>query len=783
MVTTRAQQAFVDCFLNRYYFNSALHNTYTDHLRFHSLNPLFSGSFRSHAFLTVWVQVNGQTIPLCGMRKSKIRTGALKLGMPSEKSARSGYYDFDSCSRSIYADYLPTSFLNPLKRQHSSPKIWLSAGKQTGPGANAIKASHPRLGEEVIFTANTARGAVARISADLGTNQIAETNAQPLELLSAVVRDAFDNVLPNIPVVFTIEEGEATFPDTTGASAEAANGKPAQRITLSTDKNGLVALRPLIGNTEGTVRIKAQALKNESGSVNTASDLTGNASFLIQAKAALDGPASFSGQIFDDKNKPLAGVKVSIARTNLSITSDEQGKFQLDNIPPGRIDLFVDGRTTNPSLDPNQPQYPSLHFEAYAVKGRNNQLAHPIYLPKLSTSPESVKTVGGTQDVILKIPGIDGFQMKVKANSVTFPDGSRVGTLIISPVTADRLPMSPPAGGAQFGIPAWTIQPAGTRFDPPIEVTLPNTRAFPAGDNIPVVQWDHDLAQYVPMGRATVSEDGAVLITDSGSGLTKAGWGGACVYDPDKCGKKDLKCSTCFKAETRPGEDCPTCVFDPAQKDDSVKPLSIGFGRVKSSIPLSGGAFEALGITAVFKAEGNLEGSVEYACCEQKQRKAGKVGLGGSFFAGAELEGRIWGWDWHYLVDGALGIYGQVKVGGQIQFAGLSYESCEEKLNGDVSAGLILSAEVYGKAEFRSALLGVDVSVKPAAVGLEGGFSFAKLEGGSLQLVREDFVTAYFRGEFEWDSRKINAFNLSKTWQTKNNAGGALTNFIKSLAN
>lgn len=59
----------------------------------------------------------------------------------------------------------------------------------------------------------------------------------------------------------------------------------------------------------------------------------------------------------------------------------------------------------------------------------------------------------------------------------------------------------------------------------------------PVGDNLPIVQWDHDLGQYVAMGRATVSEDGAVLVTDSGSGITKAGWGGACIYDPDKCGK------------------------------------------------------------------------------------------------------------------------------------------------------------------------------------------------------------------------------------------------------
>jgi large repetitive protein len=428
--------------------------------------------------------------------------------------------------------------------QFGRAQVWHTVGKQTGPGANVVKASNPALGEEVTFTASTQRGAVAKINADLGTNQIAETNAQPLELLSLVVRDASDNVLPNVQVVFTIEEGDASFPDTTGVQASAnPNGqdtsKPAQRIILSTDKNGLVALRPQIGNTAGLVRIKAQALKLETGNVNTAADLTGNASFLIQAKAAADGPASFTGQIFDDKSKPLAGIKVSIGRTALVSTTDEQGKFELANIPPGRIDLFIDGRTYNPTQDAARAQYPSLHFEAYAVKGTANQLAHPIYLPPLATSTDSAKVVGGSQDTILTIPGLAGFQMKIKANSVTFPDGSKTGLLIVSPVTADKLPMAPPAGGATFGVPAWTIQPAGTRFDPPIEVTLPNTRAYPAGDNIPIVQWDHDLAQYVPMGRATVSEDGAVLITDSGSGLTKAGWGGACVYDPDKCGKKE----------------------------------------------------------------------------------------------------------------------------------------------------------------------------------------------------------------------------------------------------
>ena len=73
-----------------------------------------------------------------------------------------------------------------------------------------------------------------------------------------------------------------------------------------------------------------------------------------------------------------------------------------------------------------------------------------------------------------------------------------------------------------------------TRFDPPIEVQMPNATLEVPGDNLPVVQWDHDLNQYVPMGRATVSNDGAFLITNAGSGLTKAGWGGLCRYDECK---------------------------------------------------------------------------------------------------------------------------------------------------------------------------------------------------------------------------------------------------------
>ena len=121
-------------------------------------------------------------------------------------------------------------------------------------------------------------------------------------------------------------------------------------------------------------------------------------------------------------------------------------------------------------------QYPALHLETAIIQGQINQLPHPIYLPpiKLNTS----QIVGGNQDVTLTIPGYEGFELIVKANSVTFPDGTRVGPLVVSPVNNDRLPMVPPGGSPSFGTLGWTIQPTGTRFDPPAQVKIPNPPKF-----------------------------------------------------------------------------------------------------------------------------------------------------------------------------------------------------------------------------------------------------------------------------------------------------------------
>ena len=417
-------------------------------------------------------------------------------------------------------------------------------------------------------------------------------------------------------------------------------------------------------------------------------------------------------------------------------------------------------------------QYPSLHFEAHAIKGQANQIAHPIYLPALAIGPDSAKQVGGNEDVILTLPGLEGFQMKIKANSVTFPDGSRQGLLVISPVTADKLPMAPPAGGAQFGVPAWTIQPSGTRFDPPIEVHMPNATGEIAGDNLPVVQWDHDLSQYVPMGRATVSGDGAILITDAGSGITKAGWGGLCRYDECKTSLPKEGCGLCKKVEYKGRPPCPECVFDKTNTQNPgaeiSRPFQYVLGGWGPSKALQELATKALGVDITLQLSAVGQKTEKLECCERTERPervlAAQVGLQGEAAAEISLN-RLGG-----LVGRALSVAGlkaavrgkvAAQVTGSIEFKDCEFpdESANFNGQGQFGGGLELVIKVgelsTGSGNF-------------TAVGFEGsgGIEVQGVLTPDLRLPKnpnfkvDSFLNAYVQGDTIFLNQKITGIRL-----------------------
>ena len=444
-------------------------------------------------------------------------------------------------------------------------------------------------GSDVSCGATGERGVPAKILAEGGGAQYAETGGQPLDPLTTVTYDGEVNPVPGAVIAYVIEQdggvdlddgAKFTISSAANATAISDNGKV---LITTADNNGRAAARPTMGSAPGTVRVSTYAMPANTPvttawveglangtALNTTAGLVGLATFQIAVLQQSDGPTQFTGKILDHTGKPLQGVRVTISRTPLSVTTDASGDFTfLQDVPQGKLDLFVDGRgvtgsTPLPIVGGNTAtstptQYPSLHFEVLAIRGQKNILPHPIYLPPLLMS--QAKIVGGGEDVSLTIPGRDGFEMIVKANSVTFPDGTRIGPLVVSPVADDRLPMSPPGGGSSFMAgAAATIQPSGTRFDPPIEVRLPNTANYAPGERVVIYHWDHDIGQYVAMGQATVTDDGAQLITDPGSGITKAGWHGPPT--PPPCVDTGVKgpCPDCQLAESigGVGGNCPS---------------------------------------------------------------------------------------------------------------------------------------------------------------------------------------------------------------------------------
>ncbi|WP_170113065.1 carboxypeptidase regulatory-like domain-containing protein [Ahniella affigens] len=458
---------------------------------------------------------------------------------------------------------LPSRHLSVQTDDQGLAQVWFRLGNEAGAFAQVIRARLDGAPEEQVFMAQAETGAAAwvLVHGASGT-QYVQAGAEPVEALSALVIDGERNPIVDASVRFLIENGDAQF---RSAPPHGTIGDDGRSLTVQTDKNGVASVRPTVGTDADTVRVRAQVQSN--------GGWFGAADFQLVVLPARDGPTAFSGVVLDHTGQPLPGVRVSIGRTAQVTTTNAAGKFRFeDQVPAGKIDLHVDG-TGLQTVRSGQPlQYPGLHFEVPVIAGQENQLPHAIYLPPINVS--AAATVGGDADVSLRIPGIEGFAMVVKAHSVTFPDGSHTGPLVVTPVHGDRLPMVPPGGFATFGAVAWTIQPTGTRFDPPIEVHLPNSAGLKPGETLPIVQWDHDLASFVPMGRGTVDEAGASIVSDAGSGITKAGWGGGPPPVPPNCGENPPPscrgatcggCPQCQVSEAQPGQQCPACRPDLAQ--------------------------------------------------------------------------------------------------------------------------------------------------------------------------------------------------------------------------
>jgi len=378
--------------------------------------------------------------------------------------------------------------------------VRFNIGSRVGMGNQQVRAKAVGAKGEIIFSASVTPRAASVISIVEGNNQIG-TVSQPLpRALVIAVQDDKGNFIKNTQVSFKVTRGDVNF------GINAADEKIIE-ITVITDNNGRALANVTLGKIEGRdVNTVTAYIKN------TEIQTSFNFGALIPKDS---GITSISGVVLDNQEEPVPNVTVFVEGTSRQTKTNAAGEFKVTDVPVGPVHIIVDGSTTSATGD-----WPTLSYNLVTVAGVDTPMSKPVYLLKLDN--DNAVWVGN-EDKVIQVVGVPGFALNVKKDSVIFPDGSKQGKLSITQVNSWTLPMTPPYGIQPAMV--FTIQPHGTQFNPPAPISLPNTSGALAGDEIEIYSFDHDINEFITVGLGTVSEDGAVINSNPGVGIVKAGWG------------------------------------------------------------------------------------------------------------------------------------------------------------------------------------------------------------------------------------------------------------------
>lgn len=382
-------------------------------------------------------------------------------------------------------------------------------GGDAGCGNNRVHVTSRDVQGTIMFCASAAPGPASQINIGSGNNQRAEAGTLLPEPLRVYVNDGC-NGIGNVPVTFSVVSGGGLVNGVSSA-------------TVRTGPTGHAEVRFALGPERGNHTVEA-TFPSYSGS-----PATFNAVGVVRDPLA---PTRFTGVVLDNSMQPVGGahIELVIAGQTFISVSEIDGVFRYDDLPMGGpAELHVDALTANMLGGAPIPigSFPALHYEIVVVPNAENALPMPVLVPRLN--PANARLYSTTADTELTVEGIEGLRMVVKAGSMRLPNGQPApdGTVMaLNQVHHDDVPMPMPDGAAPPF--AWTLQPAGAIFDPPIFIEYPNMSALPPGSIAYFLSFDHDTGRFEIVSSGHVSEDGASIFTDPGSGLTLAGWGCNC---------------------------------------------------------------------------------------------------------------------------------------------------------------------------------------------------------------------------------------------------------------
>jgi hypothetical protein len=245
------------------------------------------------------------------------------------------------------------------------------------------------------------------------------------------------------------------------------------------------------------------------------------------------GGTTIEGLVLDDARAGVVGATIHLMGSVLSTMTDDRGRFTLeyggpvpDPAGPGKVIVLVDGSTAAVGSG----YHATITFEVPVVPHQRNRIVRPFFVPFI---PEGVELKLDAQNRVTETviisrqfdPDVPPTKVTLaKGTKVTWPPGladSKKKVAVID-IPMGQIPMPLPDG--LFSEHVIAVQPANTLYDPPLKVELPNVDGIGPGQTVPMLQFDHDVATFKQVGTATVSTDGAYLVSDPGSGILKGAW-------------------------------------------------------------------------------------------------------------------------------------------------------------------------------------------------------------------------------------------------------------------
>lgn len=225
---------------------------------------------------------------------------------------------------------------------------------------------------------------------------------------------------------------------------------------------------------------------------------------------------TFAGVVKDINDSPLPGVTITIVSTGQSVKTDASGAFSIPSPALGDQLVTVDGRTISQEITNGEKAFSVVSVNVSLGNKQKNILERPIYLsPKILDGSET-EIVSGSA-AIVSSPHAPGVEIDIPANAVTFPGGSKSGSINILEIPAEKTSVELLEEATPERV--YALEPSGLEFNQRVKLTLPNVNEFPEGTELVILSKNSATGIWEVDGSANVTESNTIE-TKPGQGIT-----------------------------------------------------------------------------------------------------------------------------------------------------------------------------------------------------------------------------------------------------------------------